>query len=121
MNAPPVVVYMNNTGTGEMGRFSVSKDQGPVEGRYRVEVRQDATRWISNSRHPFMIEMMAKERDGTISDDELKRWGEFLRQRDLSPSIENQRVFAVQRPGDKKEYTIDVKKGTEVSIEVFSK
>lgn len=119
--APPVVVYMNNTGTGEMGRFSVSKDQGPVEGKYRVEVRQDATRWISNSRHPFMIEMMAKQRNGTISGDELKTWGEFLRKRDLSPSIENQRVFAVQRPGDKKDYIIDIKKDVDVTFEVFSK
>lgn len=119
--APPVVVYMNNTGTGEMGRFSVPKDQGPVEGRYRVEVRQDATRWVSNSRHPFMIEMMTKQRDGTITEDELKKWGEFLRKRDLSPSIENQRVFAVQRPGDKKDYIIDIKKDVDVTIEVFSK
>ena len=119
--APPVVVYMNNTGTGEMGRFSVSKDQGPVEGKYRVEVRQDATRWISNSRHPFMIEMMEKQRNGTISGDELKTWGEFLRKRDLPPSIENQRVFAVQRPGDKKDYIIDIKKDVDVTFEVFSK
>jgi hypothetical protein len=120
-NAPPVVVYMNNTGTGEMGRFSVPKDQGPIEGKYRVEVRQDATRWISNSRHPFMIEMMGKQKDGTITDEELKKWGEFLRKRDLSPSIENQRVFAVQRPGDEKNYIVEVKKGRDVLIEVFSK
>jgi acetyl esterase/lipase len=119
--APPVVVYMNNTGTGEMGRFSVPKDQGPVEGRYRVEVRQDATRWTSNSRHPFMINMMAKQRDGTISDQEIKEWGEFLRKRDLSPSIDNQRVFAYRHPNDKEEYVIDVKNGTDVLIEVFSK
>ena len=119
--APPVVIYMNNTGTGEMGRFSVPKDQGPIEGKYRVEVRQDATRWISNSRHPFMIEMMAKERDGTISAEELKKWGDFLRKRDLSPSIENQRIFALQRPGDKKDYTIDIKRGGDLLIEVFSK
>jgi acetyl esterase/lipase len=119
--APPVVVYMNNTGTGEMGRFSVPKDQGPVEGKYRVEVRQDATRWTSNSRHPFMIKMMAKQRDGTITEQEIKEWGEFLRKRDLSPSIDNQRVFAHQRPNEKKEYVIDVKTGGDVLIEVFSK
>src|SRR5690606_27629477 len=27
-NNPPVVVYINNTGTGELGRFYVPKDQG---------------------------------------------------------------------------------------------
>jgi len=119
--APSVVVYMNNTGTGEMGRFSVPEDQGPVEGKYSVEVRQDATRWISNSRHPFMIKMMAKQRDGTITEQEIKEWGEFLRKRDLSPSIENQRVFAYKHPNDKQPYVIDVKKGSDVLIEVFSK
>ena len=31
--APPAVVHMNNTGTGELGRFLVAKSQGPVEGR----------------------------------------------------------------------------------------
>ena len=112
---------MNNTGTGEMGRFSVPEAQGPVEGKYSVEVRQDATRWISNSRHPFMIKMMAKQRDGTITDQEIKEWGEFLRKRDLSPSIENQRVFAYKHPDDKQAYVIDVKKGANVLIEVFSK
>lgn len=119
--APSVVVYMNNTGTGEMGRFSVPEAQGPVEGKYSVEVRQDATRWISNSRHPFMIKMMTKQRDGTITDQEIKEWGEFLRKRDLSPSIENQRVFAYKHPDDKQAYVIDVKKGADVLIEVFSK
>lgn len=119
--APPVVVYLNNTGTGEMGRFSVPEDQGPVEGKYRVEVRQDATRWISNSRHPFMIKMMSKQRDGTITNQEIKEWGEFLRKRDLSPSIDNQRVFAYKHPNDKQDYVIDVKKGAEIVIEVFSK
>jgi hypothetical protein len=119
--APPVVVYMNNTGTGELGRFDIPSNQGPVEGKYRVEVRRDATRWTSNSRHPFMIKMMAKQRDGTLTEQDIKEWSEFLRKRDLSPSIENQRVFAHQRPSDKQDYVIDIKKGAEVSIEVFSK
>ena len=117
---PPVVVYMNNTGTGELGRFSVSRDRGPVEGKYRVEVRQDATRWTSNSRDPFMIKMMAKQRDGTLTEQDKKEWGEFLRKRDLSPSIENQLVFPHQHPNDKRDYVIDIKEGADVLIEVFS-
>jgi len=119
--APPVVVYMNNTGTGDLGRFKVESSQGPVEGKYRVEVRQDATRWTSNSRDPFMIEMMAKQRDGTLTEQEIKEWSDYHRKRDLSPSIENQRVFARQHPNDKKDYVIDIKEGADILIEVFSK
>src|SRR5678810_500779 len=84
--APPVIVYINNTGTGELGRFLVPKSQGPVEGRYKVEVRQDATQWISNSREPFMIEMMDKQSKGTLTDADKTAWGEYLRKRNLSPS-----------------------------------
>ncbi len=120
-DAPPVTVYINNTGTGELGRFLVPKNQGPVEGSYRVEVRQDATRWISNSREPFMISMMDKQRNGTLTDADRKEWGEYLRHRDLSPSIYNQRVYAHQHPGDKRDYTVDIKKDKEILIEVFSK
>jgi predicted esterase len=119
--APPVVVYINNTGTGEIGRFSVPRSQGPVAGKYRVEVRQDATRWTSNSRDPFMISMTTKQRERTLTDQDTKAWGEYLRKRDLSPSIYNQRVFSKQRPSDKGDYIIDIKEGSEVMINVFSK
>ena len=106
--APPVVVYMNNTGTGELGRFIVPRSQGPVEGKYRVEVRQDATRWTSNSRDPFMIKMMTKQREGTLTEQDRKEWSEFLRKRDLSPSIDDQRVFPRQHPNDKNDYVMNV-------------
>jgi len=119
-NAPNVVVYINNTGSGELGRFRVSKSQGPVAGKYKVEVRQDATRWTSNSRDPFMIGMMAK-RPNTLTEQDLSAWGEYLRKRDLSPSIYNQRVFSRQHPHDKNDYVIDIKEGGEVLIEVYSK
>lgn len=117
-NAPPVIVYIRNTGTGELGRFTVPKSQGPVEGKYKVEVRQDATRWTSNSREPFMIKMMAKN---PLTDADKKEWGDYIRKRDLSPSIENQRVFFRKRPNDKSDYIVDIKKDEEVLIEVFSK
>jgi hypothetical protein len=119
--APPVIVYINNTGTGELGRFLVPKSQGPVEGKYKVEVRQDATRWTSNSRHPFMIAMMDKQSKGTLTDAERKEWGEFLRNRDLSPSITNQRIYARKHPADKGDYIVDIKDGREILVEVFSK
>jgi hypothetical protein len=119
--APPVTVYINNTGTGELGRFLMSKEQGPAEGRYKVEVRQDATRWTSNSREPFMITMMDKQSKGTLTDAERKEWGEYLRKRNLSPSIYNQRIYSRKRPNDKQDYVIDIKEGRDVLIEVFSK
>lgn len=120
-NAPAVVVYITNTGTGELGKFNVSADRGPVEGKYRVVVRQESTRWTSNSRDPFMIRMMAGQRDKTLTDDEMKEWGEYLRKRDLSPSIDNQHVFSRQHPKDKDDYVVTIKAGAEVLIEVFSK
>jgi len=119
--APPVIVYINNTGTGELGRFLVPKNQGPVEGRYKVEVRQDATRWISNSRETFMIQMMDKQSKGTLTAADQKQWGEYLRKRNLSPSIDKQRIYSREHPKDKQDYIIDVKEGKEMLIEVFSK
>ncbi|HEX5170199.1 MAG TPA: alpha/beta hydrolase [Cyclobacteriaceae bacterium] len=120
-NAPPVVVYITNTGTGELGRFNVPASRGPVEGKYKVEVRQEATRWTSNSRDPFMIKMMAKQRDNTLTDAEVKEWGDYLRKRDLSPSIDHQRVFTRQHPNDKRDYAIDIKAGVDVALDVYSK
>lgn len=119
-NAPPVIVYINNTGTGELGRFTVPKEQGPVEGKYKVEVRQDATRWVSNSREPFMIEMMDKQSKGTLTEADRNKWAEYLRKRDLSPSIYNQKVFTRKHPTDKTYYQINISNNKEVLIEVYS-
>lgn len=119
--APPVTIYINNTGTGELGRFFVPKNQGPTEERYKVEVRQDATRWISNSREPFMIEMMDKQSKGILTDTDKASWGEYLRKRNLSPSIDKQRIYSRRHPNDKQDYVIELKEGKEILIEVFSK
>jgi acetyl esterase/lipase len=122
-HAPSVMSYITNAHTGELGSFIVGQDQGPVPGRYRVEVRQDATRWLSNSRDPLMIEMMAKQRDRTLTEEDRKEWGDYVRRRDLSPSIETQRVFKRQRPQDKNDYIVEIKAAGEndLSIEVLSK
>lgn len=120
--APPVVAYITNAHTNALGSFDISPEQGPVAGKYRVEVRQDATRWLSNSRDPLMIKMMAKQRDRTLTDEDRKEWSEYVRKRDLSPSIENQRVFSRQRPKDKTDYIVEIKPGANVlNLEVFSK
>jgi acetyl esterase/lipase len=121
--APPVVAYITNTGTTPLGQFVVRQSQGPVLGRYRVEVRQDATRWMSNSRDPVMIKMMGKARSGTLTAEERREWGEYIRKRDLSPSIEEQRIFRRQRPKDKSDYIIEIKNGgnEQLNLEVFSR
>lgn len=119
-NNPPVVVYINNTGTGELGRFYVPRDQGPVEGTYKVEVRQDATRWTSNSRDPFMIKMMEKQRKRELTEADIKAWSDYIRQRDLSPSIYNQKVYAHKHPADNEDYVLTIKEGNEILVEVFS-
>lgn len=119
-NTTPVVIYMTNTGTGELGRFNVNAAQGPVEGKYKVEVREEATRWTSNSRDPFMISMREKQQAGTLSDEDVEAWSAYLRKRDLSPSIENQRVYRYQNPNIKKDYIIDIREGQDILIEVQS-
>ena len=68
-----------------------------------------------------MIQMMDKQSKGTLTDADKKEWGEYLRKRDLSPSIYNQHIYAHQHPNDKKDYIIDIKDGKEILIEVFSK
>ncbi len=122
-DAPPVVTYITNAHTRALGSFIIPQNQGPVAGKYRVEVRQEATRWTSNSRDPFMIKITAKQRDNTLTDADRKEWGEYLRKRDLSPSIENQRVFRRQHPNDKNDYIVEIKSGGEnnLKLEVFSR
>ncbi|WP_100609988.1 alpha/beta hydrolase [Confluentibacter lentus] len=119
-NNPPVVIYINNTGTGELGRFYVPKDQGTVGGTYKVDVRQDATRWTSNSRDPFMITMMEKQRKRELTEADIKAWSDYIRQRDLSPSIYNQAVYAHKHPTDKEDYVLTIKENEEILVEVFS-
>ena len=120
-NTAPIVIYITNTGTGPLGRFEVAEDQGPVEGKYRVEVREEATRWTSNSRDPFMIKMRQKQIDGTLTAADIKEWSAFVRDRDLSPSIYNQRVYSLRHPNDRKNYLVNIQKGKELLLEVFSK
>lgn len=121
-NAPSVTAYITNAHTRELGSFIVDEKQGLVAGQYRVEVRQDATRWLSNSRDPVMIRMMAKQRDRSLTDEDRREWGEYIRKRDLSPSIENQRIYSRQRPKDKNDYIVEIKEGqNQLLIEVFSR
>ena len=120
--APPVVAYITNAHTRALGSFIVPQNQGPVAGKYRVEVRQEATRWTSNSRDPFMLKITEKQRSNSLTDADRKEWGEYLRKRDLSPSIENQRVFRRQRPERQKRlHCRNQRRLVNSRLEVFSR
>jgi acetyl esterase/lipase len=106
--APVTCYVLNATAGAPIGLFAARQSEGPTPGKYRVEVRQDATRWLSNANTPKLT--------GEARAD-------FVRKRNLSPSIENQRVYRTKRPGDKEEMIVEIKPGEEnrFDIEVFSK
>ena len=119
--APPVTAWINNGGT-VLGQYRISAAQGPVPGKYRVEVRQDATRWLSNARNIYFQGMMQKQRGGTLTEKDREEWFAYARGRDLSPSIAAQGVFRTDHPGGK-DLVVEFKPGeaNAVDIEVFSK
>jgi hypothetical protein len=119
--APPIVAYVANTGAVR-GEFAVPASQGPTPGRYRVEVRQDATRWASNTRDTVMGKLIPKLRNGILTDDERRAWIEYARKRDLSPSIVDQRVFRSRLPGNRSDMVVEIKSGSEnrIDVEVFT-
>jgi hypothetical protein len=65
--------------------------------------------------------MTEKMRTRTLTDDDRRTWGEYIRKRDISPSIEDQRVFRRQRPQDKRDYFIEIRGDEPVNLEVFSR
>jgi hypothetical protein len=115
--APPVTAYIMNTGPAR-GEFSLPFSLGPTPGRYRVEVHQNAKRWVSNSRDPVMSSMSIKSRNGTITENERLEWIAYARKRDLSPSVSEERVFGSGEPGDKNAIVIEIKSGGESQINV---
>lgn len=120
--APPVTAYIFNTGA-VLGQFTIRRNQGLVPGRYRVEVRQNATRWLSNSRNEVIIKMNQKLRGGQVTEADRQEWNDYARKRDLSPNIEAQRVYRRQRPNGKTDLVVEIKPNTEnrLQIEVFSR
>lgn len=120
--APPIVSYVFNTGQ-VLGRFVVDKNQNMMPGKYRVEVRQNATRWLSNGRNETIIRMNQKIRSGQVTDEDRQQWQEYGRKRDLSPSIENQRVYQRRHPSDKNDLIVEIINGRKnrLQIDVFSR
>jgi BD-FAE protein len=122
IGAPPMTAYIFNTGPVP-GQFTIRQNQGLVPGRYRVEVRQNATRWLSNSRNEVIIKMNQKLRSGQVTDADRQEWNDYARKRDLSPNIEGQRVYRRRRPKDKADLVVEIKPDAEnrLQIEVFSR
>jgi hypothetical protein len=114
-NSPPVVAYVMNTGPMR-GEFSLPANQGPTPGRYRIEVRQDAKRWVSNSRDSVMSSMAVKARNGTITEAERREWIAYARKRDLSPSVSEEHVFGADRTDGKNAIVVEIPKGGESRI-----
>jgi hypothetical protein len=106
VGAGPIVAHVFNSTQGvPIGSFSVPANQGPVPGHYRVDVRQNDNRWLSN----------------TFSGD-LIRDPAFGHSRILSPSIDDQHSFTKAHPGDQDDLTVEIKPdgNTDLNIAVFS-
>jgi hypothetical protein len=117
--APAIAAYVFNTGPVR-GQFNVPASRGPAPGKYRVEMHEYGLRWMSNSREPFIVAFNAKGRNVTEQDrqDYLK----FARERNLEPSIDDERVFTTRHPGDKEPIIVEIKPdSTDIDIEIFSK
>ncbi|HSD25901.1 MAG TPA: alpha/beta hydrolase, partial [Vicinamibacteria bacterium] len=116
--APAVIAYVFGTTEGP-GQFALPAARGPVPGRYRVEVRQDATRWSSNSRDPVLRKMQEKMREtGALEAADVEEWVAWARTRDFSPSIEGQRVYSRRRRGDAEEIVVEITPGGENRLDL---
>lgn len=121
VGAAPVVGYVFNSTPGRpRGEFKVAASVGAVPGKYRVEVRQDATRWLSNANNPMTAKFKLLK-GGT--DAQKKEVADYARTRNLEPSIENQRVYRKMRPSDAQEIFVEVKANGDnrIDIGVYSK
>jgi hypothetical protein len=116
-SAPAVVGYVFGT-VEPPGEFAVPAARGPIPGRYRVEVRQDATRWASNARDPVLRRMQKVRSSGALEGADLDEWVAWARTRDFSPSIEDQRIYARRRPEDREEIVVEIRAGLENRIDL---
>ncbi|MEI6861164.1 MAG: alpha/beta hydrolase fold domain-containing protein [Verrucomicrobiota bacterium] len=112
---PIAAQILNSTAGVPLGQFSVAANLGAVPGRYRVDVRENMTRWISNS----FTGSLAPLRGGT----EEAAW--FAHHRPLAPSVADQISFTKVRPADKQDYIIEIKPDAaanlDLNIAVFSR
>ena len=109
--AAPVTAYVMNTDTATAD-YKFTGDVRPVPGKYRVEVRQNAVKWLSNNRDPINNRAMPlEERKARIR---APGWG--------APTIDNVYLYRKTHPGDAHDLTIEIKPGeNQLDVEVFSK
>lgn len=117
IGAGPIVGRVfNSTASEPIGLFSVPVKQGPVPGRYKVDVRQNMNRWLSNS---FSGDLVGGR--GAMTPEKAH----FGHHRLLGPTIEDQKSFTKVRPSDRQDYIIEIKPdpaaNLDLKIEVFSK
>ena len=117
VGAGPVIGrVINSTANLPLGLFSVPADQGPIAGRYKVDVRQNMNRWMSNAFSGDLV----NSRNGVTPEQAY-----FGHHRVLSPSIDDQHSFTKVHPTDQQDYIVEIKPGADANldlkIEVFSK
>jgi acetyl esterase/lipase len=112
---PVVGRALNSTFGVGMGEFTIAGAAGPIAGRYKVDVRQNMNRWLSNS---FSGDLVGGR--GGMTPEKAH----FGHHRVLAPSIEDQRSFTKVRPGDAQDYIVEFKPDAGANlglkIEVFS-
>jgi hypothetical protein len=122
-NHPTGAAFVFNSGPTQ-GEFQLTKENGLVPGRYRVEVRQVAGRFTSNSIDTFLLGLQRKAREaGKLNDQDLKEWLAYAYTKDFTPTLERQRVFSKARPGDATEMTVEIKADatTRLDLELATK
>lgn len=112
---PIVGRVLNSTAGVPIGEFTIPAAQGPIAGRYKVDVRQNMNRWLSNS---FSGDLVGGR--GGLTPEKAH----FGHHRVLAPSITDQRSFTKVRPGDTSDYIVEFRPGAEANlglrIEVFT-
>ena len=113
---PVIGRVINSTAGIPIGEFSLPAEQGPLVGRYKVDVRQNMNRWLSNS---FSGDLVNARGGATPAQ------AYFGHHRLLGPSIDDQHSYTKVHPTDRGDYIIEFKPGAEANldlkIEVFSK
>jgi acetyl esterase/lipase len=107
------VGYVFNTGPVP-GYYEIPASRGLPPGKYTVEIRQDAARWMSNSRDPIFQEISAKLRNGggKLEKADEEKWIASARKKDFSPTLPNQRVFLTRTPSDSRPLEVEVLRGS---------
>ena len=114
VGAGPIIGRVfNSTANAPIGEFIVPAGQGPIAGRYKVDVRQNMNRWLSNG---FSGDLVRGTSPAQVT------FGHYRR---LEPTIEDHKSFTKVRPADKDDYIVEIKPGADANlamkIEVFSK